>query len=200
LCYADLIHCFGDVPFKVKSTQAGDVFNLPKTDRDSIYEYLVKDLASVEQYVPWISQTSTAEVISKGFVKGLRARIALAYAGYSLRNKTFETKRGRNWQAYYKIANQECLEIMQSNQHTLTPVFADIFKTLGSYAQNPAKENLFEVAFGRLYTGRYGYTIGMNFRAVTGGAGRLAKPQRGGGAIRRNTMAPEVSSSAPIAP
>ena len=163
LCYFDLIHLFGDVPFKIKSTQAGDVFNLPKTDRDSIYEYLVKDLASVEQYVPWISQTNTAEVISKGFVKGLRARIALAYAGYSLRNKTFETKRGRNWQAYYKIANQECLEIMQSSQHQLTPSFANIFKLLGSYAQNTAKENLFEVAFGRLYSGRYGYTIGMTF-------------------------------------
>ena len=93
LCYFDLIQYFGDVPFKVKSTEAGDVFTLPKTERDSIYEYIVKDLADAEQYVPWISETRTAEVISKGFVKGLRARIALAYAGYSLRNKTFEIGR-----------------------------------------------------------------------------------------------------------
>jgi len=165
LCYFDLIQYFGDVPFKVRSTEAGDVFNLPKTDRDSIYEYIVKDLADAEHYVPWISETHTAEVISKGFVKGLRARIALAYAGYSLRNKTFEMRRGKNWQQYYKIANQECKEIMESGQHQFTPVFADIFKTLGAYAQNSAKENLFEVAFGRLYSGRYAYTIGMTFSA-----------------------------------
>ncbi|MEI8272557.1 MAG: RagB/SusD family nutrient uptake outer membrane protein [Paludibacter sp.] len=162
--YFELMSLWGDVPFKTKETQAGDNFNLPKTDRDSIYEFLIKDLASVEDYIPWMTETHNAERVNKGFVKGLRARMALAYAGYSLRNKTFETRRGRYWQDYYKIANTECKEIMESGKHKLNPNFTNIFKNLHTYSQDLTyNEDLFEIAFGRLYSGRLGYSFGMLF-------------------------------------
>jgi hypothetical protein len=162
-CYYELITHWGDVPFVTKSTQAGDNFYLPKTDRDSIYEYLIKDLADVEDYVPWMRETNTAERINKGFVKGLRARMSLTYAGYSLRNKTFETRRGRYWEDYYKIANQECREIMMSGKHQLNPSFENIFRTIHAYKQDLTyNEVLFEIAFGRLYSGRLGRIIGMS--------------------------------------
>ncbi|MEI6754098.1 MAG: RagB/SusD family nutrient uptake outer membrane protein [Paludibacter sp.] len=162
--YFELMSLWGDVPFKTKETQAGDNFNIPKTDRDSIYEFLIKDLASVEDYVPWMTETHTAERVNKGFVKGLRARMALAYAGYSLRNKTLETRRGRYWQDYYKIANLECKEIVDSKKHNLNPSFINIFKTLHAYTQDLTyNEDLFEIAFGRLYSGRLGYSFGMTF-------------------------------------
>lgn len=160
--YYELISQWGDVPFKIKSTQSGDEFNLPKTDRDEIYEYLVQDLKDVEDYVPWMS--TTTERITKGFVKGLRARIALAYAGYSLRNGTLETRRGRNWEDYYKIANQECKEIIESGKHSLNPDFKNIFTTLHAYKMDlSSKEVLFEVAFGRTYSGQMCYNLGMQF-------------------------------------
>jgi hypothetical protein len=60
-----------------------------------------------------MSTTQTAEEVNKAFVKGLRARMSLAYAGFSLRNTTLETKRGRYWEEYYAIARQECKEIME---------------------------------------------------------------------------------------
>lgn len=162
LCYYELITTWGDVPFSVKSTQAGDDFYQPKTERDSIYEYLIQDLKDVEEYVPWMRETHTAERVNKGFVKGLRARMALAYAGYSLRNKTLETRRGRNWQDYYQIANQECREIMESGKHQLNPSFENIFKTLQSYSQDlNNNEVLFEIAFGRLKSGTLGQYFGM---------------------------------------
>lgn len=158
--YYELIMLWGDVPFAVNSTQAGDDYYLPKTDRDEIYEYLIQDLKDVEDYVPWMGET--AERVNKAFVKGLRARMALAYAGYSLRNGTLETRRGRNWEEYYKIANQECKEILESNKHQLNPSFKEVFKALHSYSQEMNyKEVLFEVAYGRLYSGRVGYSIGM---------------------------------------
>lgn len=163
-CYYELIHIWGDVPFILKSTQAGDNYYLPKTDRDSIYEYLIQDLADVEQYVFWMSETQSTEKVNKAFVKGLRARMALAYAGYSLRNKTFETRHGRYRDEYYKIANKECREIIESSKHQLNPSFMNIFKTLHAYSQDLVyKESLFEVAFGRLYSGRWCNTIGMPF-------------------------------------
>lgn len=164
LCYYELVSLWGDVPFKIKSTQAGDDYYLPKTDRDSIYEYLIQDLKDVEDYVPWMTETQTAERVNKGFVKGLRARMALAYAGYSLRNGTHETRRGRYWEDYYKIANQECLEIMNAGEHQLNPDFENIFKTLHAYSQDLAyHEVFFEIAFGRLISGRVGQSIGMRF-------------------------------------
>ena len=164
LCYFELITLWGDVPFSVKSTQAGDDYYLPKTDRDSIYEYLIQDLKNVEDDVPWMRETLTAERINKGFVKGLRARMALSYAGYSLRNKTLETRRGRYWAEYYKIANQECKEIIESGKHQLNPDYVNIFKTIHAYSQDlKFNEVLFEIPFGRLYNGYVGYMIGMPF-------------------------------------
>lgn len=181
LCYGELIKIFGDVPFKVTSTQAKDDYYLPKTDRDEIYEYLIKDLKDAEAYLPWMGETGTAERINKGFLKGLRARMALSYAGYSLRNKTHETKRGRHWQEYYRIANQECQEIMSSYEHGLNPSFENVFKTLHAYSQDMAnKEVMFEIAFGRLISGRIGYDIGMYFAFTT----PSTKYGRGNGTVR----------------
>lgn len=159
------IQLWGDVPFVTKSTQAGDDFYIPKTDRDSIYEYLIEDLKNVQDYVPWMTKTQTVERMNnKGFVKGLRARMSLAYAGYSLRNKTFETRRGRYWEDYYKIANQECKEIMESGVHQLNPNFGAIFKTLHAYTQDlNYKEILSEIPFGRLISGQVATSIGMRF-------------------------------------
>ncbi|MEI6277292.1 MAG: RagB/SusD family nutrient uptake outer membrane protein [Prolixibacteraceae bacterium] len=167
-CYYELISMWGDVPFKVKSSQSGDNFFLPKTDRDTIYVKLIKELADVEKYVPWMTETRTSQRVNKAFVKGLRAKMALAYAGYSLRNKTFETRRGKNWLEYYKIANQECREVMLSGKHQLNPNFANIFKTLQSYSMDlNYNEVLFEVAFGRLVTGRIAELFGMYFDSST---------------------------------
>jgi len=164
--YYQLITLFGDVPFKVKSTQAGDSFNLPKTDRDSIYSFLLADLKTVENYIPWMTDTKTSVRVSRGFTKGLRARIALASGGYSLRNKTFETRRGTHWQNDYLIANQECLEIIESAKHQLNPNFENIFRQLHTYTQDMSyKEILFEVGMGRLYSSRLGATFGMPFYA-----------------------------------
>jgi hypothetical protein len=88
--------------------------------------------------------------------------MALSYAGYSLRNKTFETRRGRDWQQYYQIANQECREIIESGKHQLNPNFQNVFKILHSYGMDLTyRESMFEIAFGRLQSGRVAETIGM---------------------------------------
>ncbi|MCD8167644.1 MAG: RagB/SusD family nutrient uptake outer membrane protein [Bacteroides sp.] len=163
-CYYEIVSYWGDVPFPIKSTQAGDDFYLPKTDRDEIFEYLVQDLKDVEEYLSWMS--SSAERVTRGFCKGLRARIALAYAGYSLRNKAsgFETRRGRYWQEYYKIANEECRELMASERHSLNPSFESIFRIIHAYSQDTQhKEVLWEIPFGRGKSGRIAQMIGMRF-------------------------------------
>lgn len=163
LCYFELIRHWGDVPFSIKSVQDGDNYFLQRTDRDEIYEYLIEELGEVQEYIPWMREINSTERINKGFVKGLRARMALAYAGYSRRNAT-ETRRGRNWQEYYTIANEECKEIMESGQHTLNPNFETFFRSMHAYKQDMEYgESLFEIAFGRLQSGRVAQTMGMAF-------------------------------------
>src|SRR5690606_33288375 len=115
-------------------------------------------------------ETGTAERITKGFVKGFRARMALSYAGFSLRNKTFETRRGRKWQEYYAIANTECREVMESGMHQLNPSYENVFRTMHAYSQDVANgEVLYELAFGRNVSSRVAQAIGMQFYTPNGG-------------------------------
>jgi starch-binding outer membrane protein, SusD/RagB family len=169
IAYLDLVRHWGDVPFKLEPTK-NDLSNvyLAATDRDQIYEQLIKDLEEAETYVPWMgggSSYSSAERITKGFIKGLMARIALARGGYSIRNKPgFPTERGSEWQTYYEIANKQCREIMAQNVHQLHPSFQENFKRMnrleldGNY-----RENMFEVGFGLSRSGEMGYSIGVRF-------------------------------------
>lgn len=179
LAYYELIGTWGDVPFSPQSTKAGDNFYLPKTDRDSIYEYLVDNLKEVEEYLPWMTKIGTTERVNKAFLKGLRARLALAYAGYSVRNNTFETRRGPKWQEYYKIARDETNEVIQAGTHRLNPDFQNIFKTLHAYQQDLSYgEVLFDIAFGRSKNGPLAVRNGMPFTAQD------PKYGRGGGDIK----------------
>ncbi|MDR0542666.1 MAG: RagB/SusD family nutrient uptake outer membrane protein, partial [Dysgonamonadaceae bacterium] len=164
LCYFELVRNWGDVPFPAKSFQDGDPYVLPKTNRDLIYERMIADLLVAEEYVPWMKETKTVERVSKGFVKGLRARMALAYAGFSYRNAGEIAGRGRYWEEYYGIARTECKEIMDSREHRLYPNYRDFFKKLHAYQMDlEYGESLFEIAFGRSYSGQVGYTLGMSF-------------------------------------
>ncbi|NDP21054.1 MAG: RagB/SusD family nutrient uptake outer membrane protein [Paludibacter sp.] len=158
--YGELIHTFGDVPFTTQSTSESDRMYLSKTNRDSIYEYLIEDLYKVENYSPWSKDINTNIRVTKGFVKGLRARLALAYAGFSLRNGgNHETRRGRYADAYYQIADQECGEIINSGKHSLAPDYLTLFKDLHAYRTN-TDEIIFEWSFSRSL---FGYSLGNTF-------------------------------------
>lgn len=168
LTYFDLIKNWGDVPFKTETTKMdGSNIYLPATDRDVIMEQLLDDLFEAAGYLPWMGDSNygTAERITKGFAKGLRARIALARGGYSIRNKAgFPTERGTDWEKYYKIANQECREIQAEGIHKLNTSYRNIFEKLNKLElDNTFRENLFEVAHGLSYSGEMGYSIGIRY-------------------------------------
>lgn len=168
LAYFDLVRNWGDVPFKNVSTQPdGSNFFLEATDRDVICDSLISDLNRASELVPWIGEGSTTspERISKGFVKGLLARVALTRGGYSIRNKSgFPTERGANYLDYYKIANQACVDVINSGRHHLNPSFRNIWEKVNSWKPDQDYyENLFEVALGYQRSGEMGYSIGIRF-------------------------------------
>ena len=132
--YLEAIRNWGDVP--AHFTSAANLANtnpFPKaTDRDSLYEVLLSDLKTAAELVPWRNELAAIgdpmdERITKGTVKALRARIALFRAGFSLR-KNGQMAQGSNPAVYYKIALDECAEIMASGQHSLNPSYKNLWK------------------------------------------------------------------------
>lgn len=181
--YYELIRNWGDVPFhKVPAADLADPY-LPKEDRDTIYNQLLADLAVAEELVPWRTEMGDVGVrLTKGAVKGLRARIALARGGYSLRraNSKYGQKMARtdDYLTYYKIARDECYELLQHReQHTLNPVYENLFKTLHTATRlDDAHELMFEVgAYGGNAStdSKLGYYNGIrvNSSASYGGGG-----------------------------
>jgi starch-binding outer membrane protein, SusD/RagB family len=171
LAYFELVKNWGDVPFKTDPTKY-DLSNvyLPPADRDSIYDYLIADLLEAEKYVPWVKSGNyaTVERVTKGFIKGLTARIALFRGGYSIRNRngSFPTERGSNWQTYYQLARQKCQEVMTDGPHQLNNNYIDVWKKLARHEiDGTFNENLFEVANGLGRSGEMGYSIGIRFFA-----------------------------------
>ncbi|HEV2481815.1 MAG TPA: RagB/SusD family nutrient uptake outer membrane protein [Puia sp.] len=136
--YLELVRNWGDVPAQwLPSAQETNYF-LAKTDRDTIYNHLLADLQTAEGLVPWRTDVAALgdgldERITLGAVKALRARIALYRGGYSLRRASSiygqTMARPADYLDYYKIAVQECSDIMaRPDEHTLNPSFQAVFK------------------------------------------------------------------------
>jgi hypothetical protein len=132
--YLEAIRNWGDLPahFKPAYAQASEDPLPIRTDRDIIYEQLLKDLKTAADLIPWRNELASIgdpvdERITKGTVKGLRARIALYRGGFSLRqNATMQ--RGSDYLTYYQIAKDECNDIITSGQHSLNPSFKALWK------------------------------------------------------------------------
>jgi hypothetical protein len=149
--YYELIRNWGDIPFYLVPASDLAEQNQPKTDRDIIYDQIIEDLAKASTLVPWRSEGgTTSNRISKGAVKGLRARIALARAGWSLRRSPQVMAQGSNPQKYYQIAYDECKDIMNhTGEHSLNPSYESVFRSLHTNTQDATNEVIFSVgAFG----------------------------------------------------
>jgi len=166
ISYYHLITTFGDVPFYTLPSDASNdkTFYKGKTNRDSIYEFLVEDLRKVVDYVPWSKDLGVNNRVSKGAVLGIRARIALQYAGFSLRNGTHLTQKGRYSAKYYQIADSALATIVNSGKHALVQSvdpkiggFEKLFRDMNGYKNN-MDELIFVKSFGR---GVSGTSLGM---------------------------------------
>lgn len=149
--YYELIRNWGDVPASFVPAEDVPDPSLPKTDRDEIYDKLLADLELASELVPWRSQSNDPTTrVSKAAVKGLRARIALARGGYSLRREPRMMMRRDDYKAFYKIAMDECKSIIDKGENGLNPSFENLFKTLHTSSRiDPTYELIFEVgAYG----------------------------------------------------
>ncbi|MCC3154819.1 RagB/SusD family nutrient uptake outer membrane protein [Hymenobacter sp. BT770] len=168
--YYELIRNWGDVPAQFTPSKSGQDFNLPNADRNVTLTKLIDDLYQAEKLVPYRSAAGLVnERITKGAVKALRARLALQRGGYSLHGTTMT--RASDYLDYYKIARQECLDLMSKRtEHTLNPSFSDLWRGVNEQRHDVANEILFEVGMtGSTATGdsKLGYYNGPRLNAST---------------------------------
>ncbi|MBQ9637095.1 MAG: RagB/SusD family nutrient uptake outer membrane protein [Prevotella sp.] len=161
--YNDLIKAWGDVPARFEPNTSENLY-LPRTNRDAIYKQLLDDLKEAEDYCYWPNEngiTSSVERVSKSFVKGLRARLALYAGGYGLRGDGYRLSKDPDLapEKMYQIAKEECLDIINSGYNTLGD-FKTNFTNLCQDVVAAGGESLWEIPFseGR---GRVLYTWGV---------------------------------------
>lgn len=198
LSYFELVRRWGDIPFK-EGTSNSDLSNvyMGKINRDSIYSSIIRDMKEAVDYLPWVGDVAdyNCERITKGFAKGLLARIALTAGGWSVRDGnqfpgdsnvehypnvennpgmaevgSYYIGRPKNWRDYYELAEQQCAEIIGDplNPHALDPDYGNIWKGVCGLKYNTYNENMFEVANGVGYSGDIGTLMG---RPMDGGLG-----------------------------
>lgn len=149
LYYQELIRNWGDVPAQfLPSSMEADLFKR-RTDRDSIYEVLLRDLELATTLLPWRTEVPRDERITQGAARALRARIALFRGGWSLR-QSGTMQRGSDHLRYYQIARDECAAIMaRTDQHRLNLSFESVFREYVCGRQiDPSGEIIFEIAMG----------------------------------------------------
>lgn len=161
--YNDLIKAWGDVPARFTPNNNDNIY-LPRTSRDSIYKVLLADLKEAENYCYWPNQSSitkTTERVSKSFVKGLRARIALYACGYALRGDGYRrtTDPDLSQDKMMAIVRDECEDVISAGYNKLGS-FKENFTKLCQDNVTAGGESLWEIPFseGR---GRVLYTFGI---------------------------------------
>lgn len=165
LWYYWLINYWGDIPFNLKPTRGGDNFYQPRVGRDTIMTTLINDLISVEPLMKPASQVPYGvERISREFVIGLIAKLALCRGGYWL-YPDMTSKRKADYKDYYKIARDYSRKLMTDFDRPLTARFQDIFDNQSKWRVVSNEDILFEVAFAPGF-GDVGWNIG---RTVDGG-------------------------------
>lgn len=163
--YSDLVKGWGDVPARFEPITPETIY-LPKSSRDVIYKQLLADLAEAEVLVPWPNSspaTASVERINKAFVKGLRARIALAASGFSQYPDGVRRSNDPDLapSKLYPIVLKECRDIISSGSASLDPSFEDFWRKYNREIIAAGKESLWEIPFaaGR---GRVLFTFAVN--------------------------------------
>ena len=165
--YNDLVKAWGDVPARFVPNNPTNVY-MPRANKDEIYKQLLADLAEAEQYCYWPKESSitkSTERVSKAFVKGLRARIALYACGYALRGDGYRRSNDPelSQDKMMQIVEDECLDVIHQGSNKLGD-FKSNFVKLCQDNVTAGDESLWEIPFsdGR---GRVLYTWGVKHNA-----------------------------------
>lgn len=174
----ELCRNFGDIPVQWQPSQFESDLYKSRTSADTVYDHLLADLAQAQTLLPWRTEVGNIgdaidQRFTKGTAKALRAKIALTRGGYKLSATGGQPARPANYLNYYKIAHDECAEIIASpGQHTLLPSYKSLFKDylLAHNTNDPAGEFMMvaSMAFGTNADSKLGIQNGTRMNGTGG--------------------------------
>lgn len=167
--YADLLKTWGDIPARFEPINNATIY-LPKSSRDLIYKQLIADLGEAATLVPWPNgseATTSVERINKAFVKGLRARLALAASGYQQYPDGVRRSNDPELSValMYALALKECKDVIESGSSHLESSFETFWKKYNQENIAAGGESLWEIPFGD-GRGRMLFTFAVRHTAV----------------------------------
>ncbi len=165
--YFILVEGWGDVPFKTESTQSVTGLSIPRTDKETIYDFIVTEMDECANGLLSAAELSYKPGrISKSAAWGILARVYLFRAGEHYRDH--ETGDQTKIQEYFKQASTFAQKVMNEG-HNLAENYWDVFIDLCSNQYNTtANESIWEIEFAGTYStetraeGRIGNLIGIN--------------------------------------
>lgn len=164
ILYHELIWNWGDVPFSFNSSQTTETTIYPITDRIEILDKCIKDIAAIADDMKDPTQLSErVERVSRQAAYGIIARLALTAGGYYLApdgDTHGKMVRADNYKEYLKICREYCDKVIQSNVHTLTKDYYQVFVDECNNIVASNDDPMFEIPFGKESTGNVGYIHG----------------------------------------
>jgi len=166
--YYDLIKWWGDVPARFSPVSTPTIY-LAKTNRDTIYNQIIKDLqeASKILYAPGTKYSMTTKRVSKDAARGLLARVCLSAAGYSMRPlgtsdaQIIVTVTPERQRELYTIAREACRDIINDGHYVLDPDFKNIFYQQCQDIETHGRETIWQLPYNMGLRGRMVYNLGL---------------------------------------
>ncbi len=169
--YFHLVQLWGDVPLKLSSTQSVNGLAIARTDKEQVYDQLIKDIEDNISYLPTAAEVTTPETVSQTAAMGILARIYLFRAGEHYRDGEAA---GSEVDEYFEKARDWAKKVYESGLHDLVEDYSQVFKDLAAdkYNSTGIRESIFEVAEAgnrindvEFSAGKLGSTIGFGHGA-----------------------------------
>ncbi len=165
--YFNLVQGWGDVPFRLKSTETVVGLDAERTDKQIIYNQIITDMKASVDYLPESSELAYTEMLTKSAAQGILARVYLFRAGEHFRDN--QTPDAALKKEYFTEARNWALKVKDSGIHGLVTPYSRIFIDLSEdlYNSTGVHESIWEVAFAGNRTtaeqaaGRVGNTFGF---------------------------------------
>ena len=182
--YFTLVECWGDVPFTTASTQDSDEKDLPRTDKQQIYDFIASEMSGCANDLKSASELSYRPGrISKSTAWGILARVYLFRAGEHYRDNVSANPELQK--EYYRQASRYAQMVLKEG-HTLAPYYWSYFIDICSDQYNTTgNESIWEVEFAGNRSndvrseGRIGNIIGLNCWDYSSQANVLGKEDPG---------------------
>lgn len=169
--YFNLVQGWGDVPFRLTSTQSVNGLSIPRTPKQVIYDQIIKDIISAIPHLR-TSDNVGPGTITQSAAKGILARIYMFRAGENYRDALVglpQTNSADSVKAYFTHARNWALQVKESGLHGLVSNYKTVFQDLSAdkYNSTGVIESIWEaeLAGARIGSdqaaGRIGNTIGF---------------------------------------